>query len=86
MNWIAQAFPDASWASSLTGPAVLAVVVHWLMIRNEKRVLGLEQAINRLIRANMTMVVVTKQANEALKDEARKILSELEDMDKNTNP
>lgn len=74
---IAQITPD--WTALLVQGGIAGIVLGWFMWRTEGRLKCIENAVDRMAKANLLLVISLKQANDAAKSEANSLLREIED-------
>ena len=79
MIFLAQAAADPQWVVLIAQTGVAGAVLCWFMLRTEGRLKAIENANDRLARANLLLVVSLHQANETAKEQARVIIKEIDE-------
>ena len=78
---LAQANGPPDWLSALGATGIIGVMLHWFMVRSEKRMQGVENASNRTTRA-VLLLVVTLDHNPGVRYEAKRISEEIDEAEK----
>jgi uncharacterized membrane-anchored protein YjiN (DUF445 family) len=68
---------DPVIAQMLASAGVAGAVLAWFMTRTEKRLDRLEQALDRLARAQMLTLLARPDVEDAIKSQVRTILAEM---------
>lgn len=79
MFLLAQALPDWSPLAGFGLGGVLSAFTMWWMITWARRI---ESALNRVARANSILVISLKQAHDEAKHQARELIAELDDAER----
>lgn len=71
--------PGTDWGALIAQWGILGVVLVWFMLRTEGLLKANTNALDRMARANLLLVISLKQANDASKTEAGAIIKELDE-------
>ena len=74
---LADKWPDLAVQGGIGAIAVF--MLRWFMLRSEVRMRAIEVSNDRMARSNLLLVIALRQANEAVKIEARSMLKDLDD-------
>lgn len=76
---MANAAGPNEWLGLLIQAGVAGVVLAWFMFRTEARLKGIENAVDRMARANLLLVLSLRDVNNAAKNEASAVIKEIDD-------
>lgn len=84
IEMLAQVGPAETWLAPLGGVGIAGVMLHWFMIRNERRMIAVENASNRTTRAILLLVMSMNQhaSGVAAREEAKSIGKEIDDSER----